>query len=121
MAWIKVEKIRVYAYHGCLDEEALIGSEYEVGVKVKADASKSAKSDELADAVDYVHLNKIAKEEMNQRSKMLEHVNQRILDRIMEEIPEVEYAEVYVSKINPPIGGNVERVTVVMEESRKKA
>ena len=61
MAWIKVEKIRVYAYHGCLDEEALIGSEYEVGVKVKADASKSAKSDELADAVDYVHLNKIAK------------------------------------------------------------
>lgn len=118
MAWIKVENIRVYAYHGCLDEEGKIGSPYQVDIEVEADFSKAAKSDELVDAVDYVHLNKIAVEEMAIRAKLLEHVNQRILDRILRELPTVVTARATVSKINPPIGGNVERVSVIMEEKR---
>lgn len=118
MAWIKVENIRVYAFHGCLEEEGKIGSDYSVDVEVEADFSKAALSDDLKDAVDYVHLNLIAKQEMAVRSELLEHVNQRILDRIMEEIPMVTTARVKVSKINPPIGGNVERVSVIMESVR---
>jgi len=119
MGIIKVQNIRVYAYHGCLVEEGKIGSDYRVDVKVKADLSKSAKTDELSDTVDYVHLNKIVKEEMAIRSKLLEHVADRILDRILEEIPMVKIANVSVSKINPPIGGNVESVAVKMKKKRK--
>ena len=62
MGIIKVENIRIYAYHGCLLEEGKIGSDYRVDIKVKANLETSAKSDELADTVDYVHLNKIVKE-----------------------------------------------------------
>ena len=40
---------------------------------------EAAQSDELEDAVDYVTLNAIVKEEMSIRSKLLEHVAQRIL------------------------------------------
>ena len=69
MGIIKVENIRIYAYHGCLLEEGKIGSDYRVDIKVKANLETSAKSDELADTVDYVHLNKIVKEEMAIRSK----------------------------------------------------
>ena len=47
---------------------------------------------------------------MEQRSKLLEHVVDRILNRILEEHPKVERAKVKVAKINPPIGGNVEEV-----------
>jgi dihydroneopterin aldolase len=118
MAWIKVENIQVYAYHGCLEEEGKIGSDYIVDVEVEADFTKAAQSDELIDAIDYVHLNKIAVEEMAIRAKLLEHVNQRILDRIMEELPSVQKAIVSVAKINPPIGGNVDRVKVIMSEER---
>lgn len=118
MGIIKVENIRVYAYHGCLDEEGKIGSEYRVDVTVKADLLKSAKTDELADTVDYVHLNKIVKEEMAKRSKLLEKVANDILHRFLKEIPMVEEATVAVSKINPPIGGNVEMVTIEMSKSR---
>jgi len=46
----------------------------------------SAESDELCDTVDYVHLNKIVKEEMAVASKLLEHVAKRILDRIFAEL-----------------------------------
>ena len=82
MGIIKVENIKLYAFHGCLNEEALIGSDYIIDVTVTADLSKSSQTDDLNDTVDYVLLNKIVKEEMAIRSKLLEEVGQRILDRI---------------------------------------
>ena len=118
MGIIKLKNIRTFSYHGCLVEESKIGSDYRVDLEIKADLRKSAQSDELADTVDYVHLNKIVVEEMAIRSKLLEHVAKRIIVRIFNEIPQVSRIVLEVSKINPPIGGDVEQVTIVMEEYR---
>jgi dihydroneopterin aldolase len=118
MGTIKVDNIKVYAFHGCLDEEARIGSEYSVDITVKADLSTSAQTDDLNDTVDYVLLNKIVVEEMAVRSKLLETVGQRILDRVFKESTLVNFVDVSVSKINPPIGGNVEKVTIVLSKDR---
>jgi dihydroneopterin aldolase len=115
---IQVNNIKLYAYHGCLDEEAKIGSEYRVDVEVKADLKRSSKSDELIDTVDYVHLNHIVKEEMAIRSKLLEEVAQRILDRFFKELRMIRRAKVSVAKINPPIGGNVEEVVIILTKKR---
>ncbi|MGB0897119.1 MAG: dihydroneopterin aldolase [Flavobacteriaceae bacterium] len=118
MGIIKVENIKLYAFHGCLDEEARIGSEYSVDVKVHANLATSSLSDNLKDTVDYVLLNKIVADEMAIRSQLLEHVAQRILDSIFKQSALVNYAEVAVSKLNPPIGGNVEKVTIVLSKER---
>ncbi|WP_298340779.1 dihydroneopterin aldolase [uncultured Algibacter sp.] len=120
MGIIKVTNIRVFAYHGCLNEETKIGSDYRVDLKVKAYLQQSAKTDQLEDTVDYVFLNRIIKEEMAIPSKLLETVAKRILDRIFNEDKLVTKATVNVSKLNPPIGGDVERVTIKMTEKRKK-
>ena len=119
MGTIKVENIRVFANHGCLKEETAIGSDYRVDLKVKADMEISAKSDDLSHTVDYVFLNKVVREEMNTPSKLLETVAKRILTRIFEEDKLVQKATVSVSKINPPIGGDVEMVTIKLTERRK--
>lgn len=116
---IKLKNIRTFSYHGCLVEESKIGSDYSVDLEIKADLSQSMQTDELADTVDYVHLNKIVTEEMAIRSKLLEHVAKRIVDRVFNEIPMVMNVVVGVSKINPPIGGDVQAVTIEIEESRK--
>jgi 7,8-dihydroneopterin aldolase/epimerase/oxygenase len=118
MGVIQVNNIKLYAYHGCLDEEAKIGSEYRVDVAVKVNLKKSSKTDELTDTVDYVHLNHIVKEEMAIRSKLLEEVAQRILDRFFKEHSMVKKAKIAVAKINPPIGGNVEEVVVILKKKR---
>jgi len=115
---IKISNIRVYAYHGCLVEEGKIGSEYRVDLSVKANLKPSSKTDQLSDTVDYVQLNKIVKEEMAVRTKLLETVADLILDRILLEIPLVNKAKIKVSKLNPPIGGNVEMVSIIMERER---
>lgn len=118
MGTIKISNIRVYAYHGCLVEEGKIGSDYRIDLSVKANLGLSAKSDNLSDTVDYVHLNKIVREEMSVRTKLLETVADLILDRILREIPMVNKVKIKVSKLNPPIGGNVEMVSIIMEKER---
>ena len=116
---IKLKNIRTFSYHGCLVEESKIGSDYTVDLEIKADLKRSMQTDELEDTVDYVHLNKIVTEEMAIRSKLLEHVGKRIVNRVLKEIPAVMSVIVCVSKINPPIGGDVEAVTIQIEENRK--
>jgi len=116
---ILLENVRVYTNHGCLIEEELIGSEYRVDLEVTTDLTKSSQTDDLNDTVDYVFLNKVIKQEMAVRSKLLEQVAQRILDRIFKEQVLVQQATVKVSKINPPLGGDVEKVTIQMSQSRR--
>lgn len=92
----------------------LIGSDYRVDLEVHTNLSLPSQSDKLGDTVDYVHLNNIVKEEMAIRSNLLEHVAKRILDRIFLELPDVEKSQIEVAKINPPIGGDVQSVAVVL-------
>lgn len=118
MGTIKLKNIRTYSYHGCLIEEGKIGSDYSVDLEIKANLQQSAISDNLKDTVDYVHLNRIVVEEMAIRSNLLEHVTKRIIVRALAEIEMISKIKVAVSKINPPIGGDVEAVTIEMEEER---
>jgi dihydroneopterin aldolase len=118
MGNIKLTNIRTYSYHGCLTEESKIGSDYRVDLEVKTDLRKSSSSDDLNDTIDYVVLNKIIVEEMAIRSHLLEHVAHRIITNIFATIPSVSRIIVAVSKLNPPIGGDVEAVTIEMEEYR---
>lgn len=97
-----------------------IGSDYRVDLEVKADLQNSAITDKLGDTVDYVLLNKIVKEEMQKSSHLLETVAKRILIRIFKEEPLAQKATVWVSKLNPPIGGDVQKVTIKMTEKHKK-
>ena len=120
MGIIKVENIRVFANHGCLNEETKIGSDYRVDLEVKANLQPSSKTDKLSDTVDYVFLNKVIREEMAKPSHLLETVAKRILIRIFNEDNLVKKATVWVSKMNPPIGGDVEMVTIKMSQKRKK-
>ena len=115
---IRVRNIKIYANHGCLKEETLIGSDYLVNVEVDADLKKASQSDELSETVDYVHINSIVKEEMSIPSKLLEHVAQRILNRIFVEISITKKVKVAVSKINPPIGDDVQEVTIILKSKR---
>lgn len=120
MGIIKLENIRVFAHHGCLKEETKIGSDYLVDLEVEANLQTSAQTDKLSDTVDYVFLNKIVREEMRKPSYLLETVGKRILNRIFTEDALVTKATVWVSKLNPPIGGDVEKVTIKMTDKRKK-
>lgn len=113
--YIEVNGIKLYAYHGCLEEEAKIGGNYIVDVHLKTDFSKAAISDELSETIDYVQINAIVTQEMAIRSKLIEHVGQRITNRIQQEISSLIALRVKVTKISPPINGDVNDVAIIIE------
>ena len=113
---IEVNGIKLYAFHGCLPEEGKIGGNYLVDVSLQTDFTEAAITDELIKTVDYVDINKIVKEEMAIRSKLIEHVGQRIFNRIKKEVQNVDKLKIKVVKICPQINGDVENVAIIIEE-----
>lgn len=112
---IFVNGIKCYAYHGCLPEEGRIGGHYEVNIEIQTNFSKAAEHDSLADTVDYVDVNRIVIEEMAIRSKLIEHVGQRIVTRMKTELSGIENLKVQITKIYPPINGDVASVAITIE------
>jgi dihydroneopterin aldolase len=115
MSFILVEGIKLYGFHGCIEEESRIGTDYVVDAKIEFDFSEAAKTDDLTKTVDYVAVYHIAKEQMAIRSKLIEPVARRIYDEIMKIYPSIISLEVKVTKFNPPVNGYVERVAVVVK------
>ena len=113
---ILVSGIKLYAYHGCLPQEAEIGGNYIVDVELVTDFSAACTSDKLEDTVDYVLINKIVQEEMAIRAKLIEVVGKQIIERIKKEASKVLSVKVQVTKLSPPINGDVDSVSIIIEE-----
>jgi dihydroneopterin aldolase len=113
---INIEGIRLYGYHGCLEEEAKIGGTYIVDVIMEVDFTKAAKEDDLLRTIDYCTIFEISKKQMSIRSKLIESVCARIFDQIKSTFPSIIKLNVKVTKLVPPMNGDVERVSVEMND-----
>ena len=120
MGKIYLKNIKIYAYHGCMEEEKKIGSDYLVNLVVHADLSLSSKSDKLKDTIDYVALLDIVKNQMKMRANLLENVADRVVNKIISQFPSVKKAVVKIAKLNPPINGNIDEVVIRREKKREK-
>ncbi len=114
MGLITVEGIRVFAYHGHLPEEAVLGGHFIVNVWVEADTSEVEKTDRLNDTVDYVRIIEIVKEQMAIRAKMIEVPAKRIVYAILP-LNKVQKVKVQVEKIQPPIDATFDKISVTTE------
>ena len=112
---IAVEGIKVYAYHGCLDEEAKIGGNYIVDVYMETDFTRAAHNDDLSHTFDYCAVFEIVKKEMAIRAKLIENVADRIHRNVVKSFTAVKKTRVRVTKLSPPMNGNVEKVFVEIE------
>lgn len=117
MATIKIEGMDFFAYHGCFTEESIIGTRFEVDLTVNVDTEQAEVSDNLHHTVNYLTLFETVKMEMEVRSNLLENVAHRIINAIKNRFPVISYIEVKVSKLNPPLGGKIERVSVTLNST----
>jgi len=119
MGYIILSNVRTYSFHGCMDEEEKIGAEFRTDIKVKTNMTQAAETDDLQFGLDYTRLNEIVMEEMKVRAKLMETVALRIIKQIFNEFAIAEKVEVKVTKLNPPVGGNIEAVSVILKKKRK--
>lgn len=115
MGLIEVNGIRVYAYHGCLEEEGRIGGHFRVDVAIEGDLSRAEQSDKLVDTVDYGRVTRIVREEMSVRANLIEHVARRILRSLKAEWEGDHRWRIRVVKEHPPVAGAVDHVVYTLE------
>ena len=118
MGRIILEEMEFYAYHGCFDEEQVIGNQFIVNLEFEADTKHGEVNDNLDKSVNYQEVYNIVDAQMQQKSRLLEHVAGRILDGVLTQFPYITFARIKLSKMNPPIGGKVKAVSVVLERGR---
>lgn len=118
MASISLEEMHFYAYHGCFAEEQAIGTHFRLDVTYETDTSRAQLSDNIADTVSYLSVYKTIKCEMQNPSHLLEHVGDRIGEALLKEYPAIDSVRVRVSKLAPPLGGELRAVTVEITKAR---
>lgn len=113
---IKVSGIKLYCFHGCLEEETRIGGHYRVNVILQMDFSLAAENDDLSKTIDYVMVNEIVESEMKIPAKLIEHVGQRIYSKLKSALSNCLNLEVEIVKFSPPINGDVDSVAIVISD-----
>ncbi|WP_407483117.1 dihydroneopterin aldolase [Elizabethkingia meningoseptica] len=113
---IILEDIKIYAYHGVLPEENILGTYYLVNAEIHADLWKAAESDNLNDTINYALVNDIIHEEMKIPSQLLEHVIGRVMSRIAEKFSQINFIKIRLTKVQPPMPGEMTGVSVEMEK-----
>jgi len=116
---ILIERIEVFAYHGCYEVEQALGQRYSLDIRLTADLEPAARSDDLKDAIDYAGVTMLALETFRaNRFNLLEAAASKVIDTVLEAFPTVEAMEITVRKLSPPIAAPLAAVGVMMERRR---
>jgi 7,8-dihydroneopterin aldolase/epimerase/oxygenase len=116
MGLIHIENMEFYSFHGHFKEEQIVGNKFMVDLIIKTNMDIPARSDNLKDAVNYQRAYEIVKKQMEVKSHLLEHIAGRIVDALYHEMTGIEKITVKVSKLNPPMGGKIGSVSIVIEK-----
>lgn len=111
---IELEEMDVYAFHGCYEEEQRVGNRFVVNVTLETDCTNAANTDDIKQALNYVEVNDVVRHEMAIKSHLLENVVSRIIDSLHKKFPQLITVKVKVSKMAPPVNGQVRCVSVTM-------
>ncbi|MFC0426767.1 dihydroneopterin aldolase [Chryseobacterium scophthalmum] len=117
MSKIFLEDVKIYAYHGVLPEENIIGTYYILNTEIHTDLWDAAISDNLNDTISYADINEIIHDEMKIQSKLLEHVAGRIITKINEKFSQISYIKLRITKTSPPMKGEMKGASIELEKS----
>jgi dihydroneopterin aldolase len=116
MGLIEIEGMEFYSYHGHFKEEQIVGNKFLVNIKIKTNCDAAAETDNLSNALNYQIVYRLIQKEMEKKSFLLENIAKRILDSLYAEFSTIEHAEIKISKMNPPMGGQIEKVSITLEK-----
>ena len=118
MGRIAINDMRFYAHHGCFDQARVIGTHFRVDLWFDVDTSAAEVSDSIGDTVNYLEVYQAVAQEMGQSSHLLEHIARRVGNRLLVQFPGIKSVGVKVYKLNPPLGGQMQSVSVELTLTR---
>jgi len=116
-----LEGIRFHGYHGLTKMEREVGVRYAVDVEMQADLTSAARTDRIAEAIDYRAVHALIVETGRRESyRLIETLVSHLADEILERFP-VQSVRIRVRKETPVLDGIVDAVGVEMTRVRAGA
>ena len=106
--YVFLKDVRFHAFHGVMPQEAKVGGDFLVNLRIGYPIGKAMQTDEVADTLNYAEVYALVAQQMKQPSKLLEHVAGRIVQAISERFPLVTSIDLTMMKQNPPMGADAE-------------
>ena len=114
MDYLLINNMQFHAFHGVYEQENKIGNTFLVDLKLGANLNKACQSDQLEDTVNYASVFDEVKSVMRKPCKLIEHLAENICREIKNTFPQIQTIEIKVTKINPPILGQLDSVSIVL-------
>ena len=89
---IKLESLKIHAFHGVLPEEKILGTYYILNLTIKADIWKAAETDDLKD------------------------VAGRMIEKVSKKFPQITSIKIKITKTKPPMQGEMDGVSIVLKK-----
>ena len=116
---IHIERLALYAHHGVMPQERVVGAMFYVTLNADVEVSDVATmNDELTGTISYADIINVVREEMQTPSSLLEHLIHRIAVRLLTDFSAIQQLEIRIDKENPPCGVRVDRVGVSLKMTR---
>lgn len=115
---IQVNGMLFTAFHGCFEEEQIVGNEFRVDLTLLADTTKAQTTDCIDDTANYQQAYEIVRREMAIHSHLLEHLARRTIDALLREMPTITQATITIHKLHPPMGGRIDSVAITLSDTR---
>lgn len=101
-ATITISKLRIYAHHGLLPQERMVGNWFEVSLSVSFPCP-AIDTDCIEHTLNYAQLTELIHLQMQIPSNLMEHVAGRIAGEIRRQFPQVTHGNITITKLTPPI------------------
>lgn len=115
---INLEGLEFHAFHGCYDLEQLSGSHFEVALEITSPLGQVAECDDVTLAVNYLTVYQVVRQQMAITQRTIERVAQNIIDALFESFGQIVAVKCTVTKLAPPLGGKVRKVSVTLTSER---
>lgn len=107
-----------HSFHGVYDYEKEKGNNFRIDVEFDVDLEAAAKSDNIANTLDYVVVYKEIAAVMDKPVNLLERLAYQITEKLMARFPQALSVEILVAKDTPPVGGICKESVVTLRRER---
>ena len=109
---IVLQRMEFRALHGCYELERKVGNRFTVDLEITACLGDAAAEDSVEQTVNYLTVYEVVSLQM----RITERVAMNIIEAVYASFRQVRHVKCTVSKLAPPLGGKLEKVSVVLEK-----
>lgn len=113
---IVLQRMEFRALHGCYELERTVGNRFTVDLEITAELGAVAAEDNVELAVNYLTVYEVVRSQMRITQRTIERVALNIIEALYATFAQIGHVKCTVSKLAPPLGGKLDRVSVVLEK-----